>query len=149
MSEQPPKLIAIDHDDYHAEYVGRTHDGRQFFLTTPFNAATPASPGREFVALYTFDRDGNLLQATIDDCGPRATLDRRHWETLQQTRLRELGPVSFERIEIAPFVVERDGLQFGLIPREPESEGGTWSVELQPGNFMAFYPPWDSGTYDT
>ena len=35
MSERP-ELIAIDHDDYHAEHVGRLPDGRQFFLTTPF-----------------------------------------------------------------------------------------------------------------
>ena len=27
-----PALIAIEHDDYHAEYVGHLADGRQFFL---------------------------------------------------------------------------------------------------------------------
>jgi len=24
-----------------------------------------------------------------------------------------------------------------------------WAVELQPGNYMAFFEPWDSGDYDT
>jgi len=27
MSITPPKLLAIDHDDYHAEFVGKTADG--------------------------------------------------------------------------------------------------------------------------
>jgi len=27
MSITPPKLIAIDHDDYHAEFVGKSADG--------------------------------------------------------------------------------------------------------------------------
>jgi hypothetical protein len=33
MTGPPPKLIARAHDDYHASRVGRTADGRQFFLT--------------------------------------------------------------------------------------------------------------------
>ncbi len=24
-----------------------------------------------------------------------------------------------------------------------------WAVELQPGNYMAFFEPWESGDYDT
>jgi hypothetical protein len=24
-----------------------------------------------------------------------------------------------------------------------------WAVEVQPGNYMAFFEPWDSGDYDT
>src|SRR5688500_7198055 len=35
-SGRRPKLVAINHDDHHARHVGRTEDGRQFFLTTPF-----------------------------------------------------------------------------------------------------------------
>ncbi len=34
MDEGPPELIAIEHDDYAAKYVGRTGDGGQFILTT-------------------------------------------------------------------------------------------------------------------
>jgi hypothetical protein len=29
------------------------------------------NPGREFLALYIFDADGNLLEAKIDDLGER------------------------------------------------------------------------------
>jgi hypothetical protein len=63
--------------------------------------------------------------------------------------LRELGKVSFERIEVAPFSIDRFGIKFGLILREPEDEDDVWAVELLPGNYMAFFEPWDSGDYDT
>ncbi|HYH68744.1 MAG TPA: hypothetical protein VD866_28890 [Urbifossiella sp.] len=58
--------------------MGRTGDGRQFFLTTPFVPAEEVgtATGREFIALYIFDKAGQLESATIDDFGPRAALDR-------------------------------------------------------------------------
>lgn len=149
MSDGPPKLIAIDHDDYHAEYVGRTQDGRQFFLTTPFSPELGSEPGCEYVALYIFDKAGVLLEAKIDSLGPRGDVDETKSESLIKERLRELGKVKFRRIEVAPFAVERFGTIFGLIACEPEEEDDEWSVELQPGNYMAFFPPWDSGEYDT
>jgi hypothetical protein len=36
-----------------------------------------------------------------------------------------------------------------LIVREPEDEDDVFAVELLPGNYMAFFEPWDSGEYDT
>src|SRR5262245_15602997 len=65
MDDDRPELIAIDHDDYAAEYVGRTEDGRQFILTTPFEPAVKG-PGAEFLALYLFDDAGKLLEAKIE-----------------------------------------------------------------------------------
>jgi len=149
MPEQPPERIAINHDDYHAKHVGRTLDGRQFFLTTPFEPKWGSNPGGEYVALFLFDGDGNLTDARIDSFGPRATVDDEKLRACFEQRLKELGEVSFERIEIRPFAVERFGKTFGLIPREPEEEDDPWAVELQPGNYMAFFEPWDSGEYDT
>jgi len=69
-------LIAIDHDDYHANRVGRTRDGVQVFVTTPFIPAYGSDIGREFLAVYLFDKSGELLEARIDDLGPSATLDK-------------------------------------------------------------------------
>jgi hypothetical protein len=48
MDDSLPKTIAINPDDYHARHVGRTADGRQFFLTTPFEPAIGGRVGREF-----------------------------------------------------------------------------------------------------
>lgn len=149
MSNRPPGLIAIDHDDYHAEHVGRTADGRQFFLTTPFEPAIGGKAGCEFVALFLFDDAGELMEAKIESFGPRTSLDHAKRRELYEKWLSELGEVSFERIEVAPFSVERFGTIFGLVPRPPDEVSDDWWVELQPGNYMAFHQPWDSGEYYT
>ena len=101
MSNRPPSLIAIDHDDYHAEHIGRTADGRQFFLTTPFEPAIDGKAGCEFVALFLFDSAGKFLEAKIESFGPRAALDEAKRRGLYEEWLSELGDVSFERIEVA------------------------------------------------
>lgn len=149
MSDGPPALVAIEPDDHHAKHVGHTADGRQFFLTNPFEPATGGRPGAEFIALYLFDASGALVEARIDELGPRATVDEKTARALYDRRLRELGEVRFDRIEIAPFAVERYGTRFGLVVRPPETEDDLWTAEVQPGNYMAFYEPWDSGEYDT
>ncbi|MCU1676163.1 MAG: hypothetical protein JWM93_921 [Frankiales bacterium] len=56
--------------------------------------------------------------------------------------------MTFERIEVAPFAIERFGTTFGLVLREPKDEDEVWAVEVQPGNYMAFFEPWDGGDYD-
>ena len=149
MPKRPPSLIAINHDEYHAEHVGRTPDGRQFFLTTPFEPAIGGKPGCEFVALFLFDKDGRFLEAKIESFGPRASQDDILRQEIYETLLKELGTVTFERIEVQPFEVERFGTTFGLVPRLSEEEEDDWWVELLPGNYMAFHEPWNSGEYDT
>lgn len=144
MAKGPPKLVTVAHDDYHAEYVGRTRNGRQFFLTIPF------VPGkREFIALYVFDKSGRLLSATIDDLGPRETMDEPAREARRDALLASLGEVTYQRIRIAPFRIEMFGVEFGFIPRAPEEPGEDWAVIVEPGNVMCFWPPWTSGVYDT
>jgi hypothetical protein len=149
MKANPPERLAIDHDDYHARHVGHTRDGRQFFLTTPFAPPLGDDEGGEYVALFVFDGEGNLMDATVDDFGPRASVDESKRRRVYDERLAELGPVVFDRIEVKPFVVKRFGRDFGLILREPETIDDPWAVEMMPGNYMAFFEPWDSGEYDT
>jgi len=149
MAKGPPKTVALDHDDYAAERGGRTKDGRQFFLTTPFVPAMGDEPGREFIALYVFDAAGQLRSATIDDLGPRATMDEPARVARRDALLASFGPVKHQRIKVAPFRVEMFGVAFGLIPQPPEEPGEDWSVIAEPGNYMCFWPPWTSGEYDT
>lgn len=144
-----PELIAINHDDYHAQHVGTTSNGSQFFLTTPFEPAIGANPGSEFISLYVFDRAGQLIESKIENLGPRATMSHQKREALRDQWLRDLGGITLGRIEVRPFVIEKFGSTFGLVPREPEEPGDPWAVEVQPGNYMAFFEPWDSGEYDT
>ena len=155
MSKHAPKKIRINHDDYYAEYVGHTADKRQFFLTNPFVPAMGGSNGREFLALYIFDAEGSLFDAKIDDLGVRENkilpgnkLDPSFVSSLIQTRLAELDKISFRDIKVAPFRVERFGREFGLIAHAPEEPDEDWWVTAEPGDYMAFYPPWD-GDYDT
>jgi hypothetical protein len=149
MSIEPPKVIAIDHDDYHAEFVGKTGDGKQFFLTTPFDPASPTNPGNEFVALYLFDKNGDLIEALIDEFGPRNKMDIDARDALCKKRLDDLGDIELGRIEIAPFSIEKFGITFGLVPNEMDDEDDELSFSLMPGDYMAFYEPWESGDYDT
>ncbi|GAA1864440.1 hypothetical protein [Asanoa iriomotensis] len=149
MTDGPPTRIAIDHDDYHAEHVGHTADGRQFFLTTPFEPAGDDGGGAEFVALFLFAADGRFVEARIDAFGPRDGMDQVAARETYDARLAELGDVTFARIEVEPFAVERFGTTFGLIPEPPEDEDDGWWVILEPGDYMAFTAPWDSGGYDT
>ena len=149
MPERPPEKIAIEHDDYAAKRVGRTSDGRQFFLTTPFEAEYGGRTGGEFIALYVFDADGKLIEAKIDALGPRSKMDKGYARQLIDDRLKELGEINFGRIEVAPFAIKRFDTEFGLVLRHPEKAGDIWLVQAQPGNYMCFFDPWDSGEYDT
>ena len=139
-----PERITIQHDDYHAQHVGRTPDGRQFFLTTPFEPG-----GNEYVALFLWDADGTFLEAKVDNFGARDSLDERARRQVHDSRLKELGEVFYEEIVVAPFSVEEFGSTIGLVPRPPEDADDEWAVEMLPGNYMAFFEPWDSGEYDT
>lgn len=144
-----PETILICHDDYHAQYIGRTSDGNQFFLTTPF---VPASEdeGCEFIALYKLDSNGALVSSQIENLGPREAVDGDLAQAKLQSILGSLRGVEYGDINIQPFEVEEFGVRFGLIPIDPELVEGEEEMllEIQPGNYMAFYPPWD-GDYDT
>ncbi|MGV3661992.1 MAG: hypothetical protein ACO1TE_17540 [Prosthecobacter sp.] len=61
----------------------------------------------------------------------------------------ELGAVQHERIEVRLFEIARFGAKFGLALRPPEDEDDDWAIEMQPGNYMAFFEPWYGGEYDT
>ncbi len=148
MAKRPPKVVALDPDDYAARHVGRTADGRQFFLTEPFIPAL-GGPGREFLALYLFDTAGALLEARIEDLGTRDQLDKEAARARRRELLASLGEVEYQRIKVAPFKVERFGVEFGFIPQPPEEPGEDWSVIVEPGNYMCFCPPWTTGDYDT
>ena len=138
-----PQIVRIKRDNYQAKHVGRTAGGRQFFLTAPF---VPLE--RDFVALYLFDADGNLLEFRIDDLGAREEFNDERGREIVASRLEGLGEIAFGNIAIKPFSVERFGIEFGLILEAPTDDEGQWSATFEPGDYMAFYPPWN-GDYDT
>lgn len=149
MNPDSPTRISIDHDDYHAAHVGTTAGGQQFFLTYPFESASQGNPGGEFNALYLFDTAGEFVSAQVESFGPRGTFDLAAKEAAYRQLLEGLGTVTFRLIEVAPFEVDRFGKKFGLIGRDCDDDDDVLAVEVQPGNYMAFFEPWDSGEYDT
>ena len=150
MSDRPTQ-ICIAHDDDYAKFVGHTADGMQFFISQPFEPG-----GRDFVTRYMFDADGNFLDAKIHDLGGRTTgeppgnalFENSQVENLQQALLKELGAVEFCDVYVCPFSHDSHDTTFGLIAEPPEEDDEEWTVIAEPGNYMAFYPPWD-GEYDT
>ena len=59
----------------------------------------------------------------------------------------ESGEVSFERIEVQPFEIERFWERFGLIAKFDDG-ASMWRVSAEPGNYMAFSEPRDTGDSD-
>jgi hypothetical protein len=149
MAKRPPKTVSINPDDHAARHVGRTADGHQFFLTNPFVPTFRGKAGREFLALYLFDLAGTLLDARIEDLGSREQLDETVACTRRDEMLQALGRVTLRRIKVAPFRIERFGVEFGFVAEPPQEPDEDWHVTVEPGNYMAFYPPWSSGDYDT
>ncbi|MFI7543734.1 hypothetical protein [Actinoplanes sp. NPDC049599] len=143
-----PTRLAINHDAFDAKHVGHTADGRQFFLTTPFDVGTQEAGSRFFVALYLFDGSGRFLRADINAFTEKPD-ESAALEATYDRRLQELGAVTFDRIVVEPFSVERFGLTFGLIVKPPESVDDIWWITVEPGDYMAFSAPWDCGVYDT
>ena len=144
MTNAYPKTIPIRHDDYHAQHIGKMKNGNQFFLTAPFIPARN-TPGCEFIAMYIFDKSGALINHEIENLGPRSTIDKDVAQKIYIKMLDDLGDVEFSDIMIEPFSIKAHDTEFGLIKRDP-SEG--LALVLLPGNYMAFFEPWD-GYYDT
>jgi predicted DNA-binding WGR domain protein len=150
----PPRFVRINHDDYHAKYVGRTADGDQFFLTFPFAATDDAQPGGNWIALYVFDEFGLLKDARIHSEQELGLATRTAVQQFVDAELARLGKVKFGDIKVAPFVVEKSGRPFGLVfdPGDPDLDEDPdepyITVIVEPGNYMAFNPPWE-GDYDT
>ncbi len=143
-----PELIRIAPDDYQAKYLGHTQDGRQFLLTAPFDPALGNSGGAEFLALYLFDDRGNFLEAEIESFGPRDVMSVMVRQETIKKLLDQVSPYQCRTISIKPFELERFDYTFGLVVLEPETDEA-WSAFFTPGRNMIFYPPWDSGEYDT
>ncbi|MFI7597978.1 hypothetical protein [Actinoplanes sp. NPDC049681] len=141
-----PERLAIDHDDFGARYVGHTADGRQFFVTTPFESG---EEGRTFVATYLFTADGRFLEAEIEPTEGGDDLYQVLTDADAKKQVRKLGEVTYDRIVVEPFEVHRYGNTFGLIVHEPDADDDLWWVTVEPGDYMAFAAPWDSGVYDT
>jgi len=147
----PPRFVRINLDDYRAKHVGKTAAGDQFFLTFPFAPSYDAMPGGNYVALYLFDEFGILKEAKIFDERAEGLATQSAVVAFADSLLQGLGKHKLGDIRVAPFRVQKFGHDFGLIfdPGEGDDDDEPYiCVTVEPGNYMAFNPPWD-GEYDT
>lgn len=66
---------------------------------------------------------------------------------LVKARLAELGDYVLEPIEVEPFTEKVDGVTFGW--KIGQSDDGTHFINVAPGDFIAYYEPWDGLGHDT
>lgn len=140
-----PEKIHLIPDEWRITHVGRLADGRLFWVDAQLLPSRDAT--KDFVCTFLFDQDGRLVEHTIDLLGPRGSYPDADVALTFDRHLSVLGNPPNADIWVKPFSVERDGVVFGLIPRQ--TEDGEWLVEFMPGNTLAFYAPWEAGEYDT
>ncbi|GAB2673599.1 hypothetical protein [Kribbella swartbergensis] len=143
---QAPARFTIVPDDYHVPYAGTAEDGRKFFLSDELFDARAA-----YVGLFLWKADGTFDEVRVDKVARRAGLPPGQAgsagaEELVAARLAELGEYVLEPIEVEPFTEKVDGVTFGWVVYR---SGGEYSINIEPGDFIAYYEPWDGLGYDT
>jgi hypothetical protein len=144
-SNGAPDKIRLIPDKWHIRNVGRLSDGRLFLVDGQLDPTGGVT--RDFVCTFIFDRDGRLVEDSIELIGERGAYPNGSVGDALDRHLAALGDRTLTDIWVRLFSVEDHGTVFGLIPRETES--GEWRVEFMPGNSLSFYPPWEAGEYDT
>jgi hypothetical protein len=150
--EETPGRFTIIPDDYHVPFAGRTGNGRLFFLSEElFGIPTSTGEPTSFIGLFLWNSDGTFdevkYEAVARPTGipSQQAVPAARKDALQRWIL-SLGDYALEEIAVAPFVTEVDGVTFGFVPQDIE---GTMQIHVEPGNFIAYYEPWDGEEYDT
>ncbi|TQL04661.1 hypothetical protein [Cellulomonas sp. SLBN-39] len=146
----PPARFTIVPDDYHVPYAGTAEDGRRFFLSEEF--FDPAPDGASYVGLFLWHADGTFDEVLVDEVQradglPPGQAGPAGAERLVAARLAGLGDYVLEPVEVEPFTRVVDGVTFGW--EVGRYDDGTDVVTVAPGDFIAYYAPWDGLGYDT
>jgi len=148
-----PDRFTIVPDDYHVPYAGTAEDGRKFFVSDElFTTAGEEDAGSSYVGLFLWRADGTFDDARIDEVprpdgplpGQAAAADAQE---LVDARLDELGEYVLEPVEVEPFTTDIGGVTFGW--KVGRYDDGSYYVSVEPGDFIAYYEPWDGLEYDT
>lgn len=141
-----PERFTIIPDDYHVPYAGTAGDGRRFFLSDELFGG-----GSSYVGLYLWTADGTFDEVRVDAVGrpdglPPGQAAPADPGGLVETRLAELGDYVIEPITVEPFLTKVDGVPFGWRLQQYDGE---YTLTIEPGDFIAYYAPWDGEGYDT
>lgn len=143
-----PERFRIVPDDYHVPYAGTAEDGRRFFLSEElFDYRRDSS----YVGLYLWNADGTFDEVRVDPVArpeglPPGQAAPAGADELVAARLAELGDYVLEPIDVEPFLTKVDGVRFGW---KVGGRGADQWINIEPGDFIAYYAPWDGLEYDT
>jgi hypothetical protein len=148
-----PNRFTIVPDDYHVPFAGTTGDGRRFFLSEElFGSADADDEMSSFIGVFFWNADGTFHSIDVTavkrptgipmaQAVPAASADALRQAILQ------LGDYVLEPIDVEPFAEVVRGVTFGFVPED--FGDGEISIIVEPGNFIAYYEPWDGEEYDT
>ncbi|GAA2152099.1 hypothetical protein GCM10009844_35070 [Nocardioides koreensis] len=148
-----PERFTIVPDDYHVPYAGTAADGRKFFLSEElFSFGTAPDAGTAYVGLFLWRADGTFDEIRVDEVPrpdglPPGQAGPAGADDLVAERLAELGDYVLEPIEVEPFTEKVDGVTFGW--KVGRYDDGSYYINIEPGDFIAYYEPWDGLDYDT
>lgn len=141
-----PERFTIVPDDYHVPWAGTAGDGRRFFLSDELFDVGPDDQ-TAWVGLFLWKADGTFDEVRVQRVGAKnARPEAADYRAAIDARLAELGECELEPIDVEPFTVEVAGVTFGW---EVDSFEGELSILVAPGDFIAYYEPWDGLEYDT
>lgn len=145
--EPRPERFTIVPDDYHVPYAGTAEDGRKFFLSRELFDSE-----HSYVALFLWHPDGTFDRVEADPVErprgvPPGMAAKAGPEALVEDKLASLGTYTLEPIAVEPFLVEKNGTKFGW--KFGNYDDGTAYLNIEPGDFICYYAPWDGYEYDT
>jgi len=153
LEDKFPKSFLINrYEDYHTHYIGDFKNTNQFLIYQTFAFMKPFDQIKdedwkefrhEYVVSFIFDSTGNLRNHDYLNAGSTKEFKQDEIDNWINNKLSELENYKFSNIQIKPFKISIDSIDFGLIPNY---ESGM--IEMQPSNTIAFSAPWN-GEYDT
>ena len=157
--EAAPARFTIRPDDYHVPYAGTAGDGRRFFLSEELFDRSTSWGGlfdrsSSWVGLFLWKADGTFDEVKarrVGGSGRRGLPpgqagavagSQEHVDAF----LADLGNYVLEPISVEPFLTQVEGVEFGW--RFESDDDGSF-INIEPGNFICYYAPWDGQEYDT
>jgi hypothetical protein len=133
-------------------YAGTAQDGHKFFLSDElFEYRSRDEAGSGYVGLFLWNQDGSFAEVRVEAVSkatgvPPGQASSAGADGLVEKVLAGLGDYKLEPITVAPFTQKIDGVTFGWKVNEYD---GILSINVEPGDFIAYYEPWDGLDYDT
>jgi hypothetical protein len=145
----PERIPLMRVEDYHTHYLGELEDGRLFFgyetfvFPNGYSGENWQEERLEYAIVHLFDSNGIHVKTLYELAGKTSEIELRKSSKMLKRLLEPLGKLNYKNVEVKPFSIIIDKIEFGLIP-DDETE----SIELQPSSTIAFFEPWN-GEYDT